>query len=109
MMDIALQMDDELCVFLGERLKRERLINKMSQKDLAELTGLSIDKVRRIEQKGDAKLIDIVTILRGLGRIDYIGELFDFEQEDSALPLVMMKDRLNDRERKRIHKKRSKK
>jgi len=50
---------------IGNRLEQLRLGKNLRQKDLSELTGLSVETIRAFE-KGKGKLQSLVVLLRGL-------------------------------------------
>ena len=52
---------------LAERLRTERLNQNMTQRDLADRSGTSVDTVRSIEAGGNVTLAILVKVLRGLG------------------------------------------
>jgi putative transcriptional regulator len=52
---------------LARRLKTERLNQNMTQQDLADRAGVSVDTVRSIESAGNATLAVLAKLLRALG------------------------------------------
>jgi transcriptional regulator with XRE-family HTH domain len=54
---------------IGNRLEQLRLGKNLRQKDLSELTGLSVETIRAFE-KGKGKLQSLVVLLRGLQALD---------------------------------------
>ncbi|MGN1150212.1 MAG: helix-turn-helix domain-containing protein [Sutterella sp.] len=56
------QEADELCSKLAENFQRRRLDADLSQKALAELSGVSISAIRRFEQTGEISLCRMAAI-----------------------------------------------
>lgn len=52
---------------LARRLRTERLNQNMTQQNLADRAGVSVDTVRSVESAGNATLAVLIKVLRGLG------------------------------------------
>jgi transcriptional regulator with XRE-family HTH domain len=57
----------EILTELGRRLRTERLNQNMTQQELADRAGVSVDTVRSIESAGNATLAVLAKMLRALG------------------------------------------
>nr|WP_320192817.1 helix-turn-helix transcriptional regulator [uncultured Desulfobacter sp.] len=72
---------------IGRRLKSTRLRKNMTQKEVAEATGLSLNAVQTAE-KGASKMMTYVKILRVLNALD---SLDNFLPEVNISPLALAK------------------
>lgn len=61
--------DQELLVELGQRIKRIRLQQNLTQAQIAERSGLSIRTVSAAEAGDDVRLSTLIKLLRVLGRL----------------------------------------
>lgn len=86
-MDFNAMTDDAVCKELGSRLKTMRLQQNMTQKMLAEKTGLSETAIKHAEQ-GRTKLFSLVLLLREFNALD---ELDNFIQPTTISPLQLAK------------------
>jgi len=64
--------DSELISEIGSRLRRYRLQQNCTQKDLAREAGVSLRTVRNMESGGDVRISTIIAVLRALGKTDAI-------------------------------------
>ena len=71
---IQLQTPDEICALLGERAKRARLAQNLTQAELAGRADVSFGAVRKLEAGGQTTLATFVKIASALGAAH------DFEQ-----------------------------
>jgi transcriptional regulator with XRE-family HTH domain len=77
MIDTNLATAEELSLELGARLRRQRLILRITQADLAARVGLNIGTIKNIERKGGAAaLVSIVRVAQALGLADHFQLLF---------------------------------
>lgn len=60
----------EILTELARRLRTERLNQNMTQKDLSDRAGVSVDTIRSIESGGNPTLAVLVKVLRGLALDD---------------------------------------
>ena len=72
---------------LGRRLNALRLRKNYSQKEIATLTGLSVNAVQTAE-RGESKLVTYIKILRSLNSLD---SLESFLPEIPISPIALMK------------------
>lgn len=61
---------------LVRREKTARKTKKLTQKQLAERTGVSYGSIRRFEQTGEISLLSLVKIANALGCLEDFNELF---------------------------------
>jgi putative transcriptional regulator len=78
-----------LCQQLGERIKRVRLNQNLTQRDVAENSGLSIKAVQSVES-GTATLLSTVAVLQVLGVADQL-QLLMPEPPISPRQLIKLK------------------
>lgn len=62
---------------LVERIKQRRKEMKLSQKELAEKSGVGYSTIRRFETNGDIMLSSLLKIALALGCLDEFGTLFN--------------------------------
>lgn len=80
---------------LGQRVKTLRLQKNMTQKELAEVTTLSLNTIKSLES-GRGKLSTLIAVLRELGVLD---QLDNFIPEISISPMQLAKMQGKVRER----------
>lgn len=73
--------DEDICKILAQRIKRERIAQQITQKDMAYRSNISNYVVRTFEQKGEITLKNLISILGTLNKKDVLNNLFDFVQE----------------------------
>jgi putative transcriptional regulator len=88
-MDTLEQTPTALCEQLGERIKRARLNQNLTQKDVAEHAGLSVKAVQSVES-GTATLLSTVAVLQALDLADQLQLLLP-EPELSPRQLIKLK------------------
>ena len=81
---------------IGRNIQQMRLNKNMTQKQLAELSGVNRVTISRIERGQAASLLTIVQILRALGKLDILNGFYEVAQ---ISPLQLL--RLNKLERQR--------
>ena len=67
---------------LGERLKKRRLIQNLTQTELSDRAGLGVSTIARIESGQGGSLDNVIKIAIGLGLINEFAELFDVPPEN---------------------------
>ncbi len=72
----------EVTQILGERLKKRRLIQNLTQTELAYRAGLGVSTIARIESGQGGSLDNVIKIAIGLGLINEFAELFDVPPEN---------------------------
>lgn len=79
MLDFAFATHQEICVELGQRLKRQRLAQALTQQDLAERAGVALGTVKNLEAKGTTSLESLIRIIMALGLLDELAPLFELQ------------------------------
>lgn len=101
MNDPYLISDRALLKVIGQKVKQLRLGANMSQKMLAERSGLSEFSISQIENGKNTSVLSLLTILRALNELDMLSRFF---QEEPMSPIayaeVMRKSRKPQRIRK---------
>lgn len=72
----------EITQILGERLKKRRLIQNLTQTELANKAGVGVSTIARIESGQSGTLDNVVRIAIGLGMINEFAELFNLPPEN---------------------------
>lgn len=75
-MDFILASHAEILQTLGERLRTQRLLQALSQQELAIMAGLSLGAVRKLERNGQSSLETVVRVAVALGLTDQLDPLF---------------------------------
>lgn len=95
-MDLYALSDEELLRELGGRIKRHRLVQNLTQGDIAEAAGLNRTTVVSLEAGNHPKLLTVVQVLRALDALD---DLNNFLPEPGLSPLKLLE--LKGKERRR--------
>lgn len=77
MLDFGFATYEEVCAELGLKLKRQRLAQALTQKDLAGRAGVSLGTVKNLETKGQSSLESLMRIIMALGLVDELVGLFE--------------------------------
>lgn len=91
MMDLTLSKPDEIVKLLCERLRKERLLQQMTQADVAARAGIGVNTVSNLESGRNVGLENLVRVAMVLGRgkelealfapqIDSLDDLLRFEK-----------------------------
>ena len=75
-MAFVLSVTAEILGTLGVRLRAQRLAQALSQRDLAQMAGLSLGALRKLEQNGQCSLETLVRVVQALGLVDELEDLF---------------------------------
>ncbi len=75
---------ESVCVELGARIKRFRLMRNLSQQQLADMVGGSLSSVRRLESHGQATLALLVRVAQALQAAAQLDTLFNDEAQTIA-------------------------
>jgi transcriptional regulator with XRE-family HTH domain len=92
----SLQSDDAILKEIGRRLARRRMDQGHTQADLAEQAGVSKRTVERIESGHSSQMSSMIRILRVLGWLAGIDQLFP-ETGPSPMDLLRMKGKQRQR------------
>lgn len=66
----------DISMTLGERVKRLRLAQNVSQQQLAQMSQSSLSSVRRLEAEGQGSLEFVVRVAQALQAVDQLDGLF---------------------------------
>jgi len=67
---------DEILQCLGQRLRMQRLIQGLTQHELAQMSGLSLGTLRKLENSGHSSVGTLVRVVQALGLVDEMEALF---------------------------------
>ena len=67
---------DEILLKLAERVKILRKRKKLSQSELAKISGVSFGSIKRFENQGEISLKSLAKIAKSLSCLDEIRKLF---------------------------------
>ena len=98
-MDLYVLSDEELLRELGGRIKKHRLAQNLTQRDIAEATGLNRTTIISLEAGNHPKLLTVVQVLRALHALD---DLNNFLPVPGLSPLKLLE--LKGKERRRASK-----
>jgi len=91
MMDLTLSKPDEIVKLLCERLRKERLLQQMTQAEVAARAGIGVNTVSKLESGRNVGFENLVRVAMVLGRgkelealfapqIDSLDDLLRFEK-----------------------------
>ena len=76
MLNFNFSTSEEICRELSRRLRAQRLVQSLSQAELANLAGVSTGTVHNLETKGRASLDSLVRTIMALGLSGDLNTLF---------------------------------
>ncbi|MBR6018329.1 MAG: helix-turn-helix transcriptional regulator [Paludibacteraceae bacterium] len=82
MIDLYLASDKILLKEIGHKIKRLRIAANLSQKALAERSGVSVFSISQIENGSNPSLLTLLMILRSLNALNMLYLFFEEEQLD---------------------------
>ena len=74
----------EILHFLGVRLREQRLAQSLTQRELAQMAGLSRGALRKLEADGQCSLETLVRVAQALGLLDALEDLFVLKRQSIA-------------------------
>ena len=83
-MTFSLSTASEIQRVLGERLRTQRLAQALSQRDLAQMAGLSLGALRKMERNGQSSLETLIRVVHALGLAEELNSLFILKRESIA-------------------------
>lgn len=83
-MTFALATADEILCALGQRLKAQRLAQALPQSDLAQMAGLSLGALRKLENSGQCSLETLVRTVQALGLAHELDTVFALQRQSIA-------------------------
>jgi len=87
-LDFAFASNVEVARELGRRLKAHRLSQNLQQIELAARAGVARGTVQNLEAKGQCSLESLVRIVRALGLVDQLAEVFELKAAQSIAELA---------------------
>lgn len=76
MVDLYSLTDAAILQQIGQKLKEERLAQNISQRKLAEDSGMSNFSISQMENGHNTSLLSLVMVLRALNKLDVLEALF---------------------------------
>jgi len=83
-MAFILATADEILRTLGQRIRAQRLAQGLPQSELAQMAGLSLGALRKLENSGQSSLETWVRILQALGLASELDDLLVLAQQSIA-------------------------
>ena len=84
MLDFGFATTQEVGVELCQRLRSQRLVQGLTQADLAQRAGISLSTVKLMETKGQCTLQNFLCVVLGLGLVDEMQALFALKPQSIA-------------------------
>lgn len=69
-MTLQFKTPEELAALLGERVRKLRIMHRMTQEDLAERAGVSVRAVRDLETGAGSKVDTLLRVLKAVQSVD---------------------------------------
>ncbi len=69
---------------MGIRLRAQRLAQALSQRDLAQMAGLSLGALRKLEHDGQCSLETLIRVVQALGLVEELEDLFLLKRQSIA-------------------------
>lgn len=69
---------------LGVRLREQRLAQSLTQRELAQMAGLSLGALRKLETNGQCSLETLVRVAQALGLLEELDALFVLKRQSIA-------------------------
>ena len=83
-MTFSLSIPAEILHSLGVRLREQRLAQSLTQRELAQMAGLSLGALRKLETDGQCSLETLVRVAQALGLLDALEDLFVLKRQSIA-------------------------
>ena len=74
----------EILQALGTRLREQRLARSLTQRELAQMAGLSLGALRKLETNGQCSLETVVRVVQALGLLHTLDDLFVLKRQSIA-------------------------
>lgn len=98
---IYFKSHSEIAKNLSERLKSRRIAHNLTQKELAERSGVSFGSVKRFEQQGEISLKHLIALAVVLGHAQDFEPLFEQPKATSIDQVLSAREQAK---RKRVRK-----
>ncbi len=83
-MAFLLSTPAEILHTLGARLREQRLAQSLTQRELAQMAGLSLGALRKLETDGQCSLETLVRAAQALGLLEALEDLFVLKRQSIA-------------------------
>ena len=83
-MTFYLSTSAEILQELGVRLREQRLAQSLTQRELAQMAGLSLGALRKLETDGHSSLETLVRVAQALGLLEALDDLFVLQRQSIA-------------------------
>lgn len=83
-MVFSLSVPTEILHTLGARLRAQRLAQALPQRDLAQMAGLSLGALRKLERDGQCSLETLIRVVQALGLAHELDNLFVLKRQSIA-------------------------
>jgi len=83
-MAFALAPTTEVLQALGHRVRAQRLAQQVPQRELAQMAGLSLGALRKLESSGQSSLETLVRTVQALGLVNELDDLFVLKRQSIA-------------------------
>ena len=83
-MSFNLAFTAEILRALGSRLRTQRLAQGLPQRELAQMAGLSLGALRKLEGSGQSSLETLIRVTQALGLVDELEDLFVLRRQSIA-------------------------
>ena len=83
-MAFSLSTPAEILHSLGVRLREQRLAQSLTQRELAQMAGLSLGALRKLETDGQCSLETLVRVAQALGLLETLEDLFVLKRQSIA-------------------------
>ena len=83
-MTFHLSTSAEILRALGVRLREQRLAQSLSQCELAQMAGLSLGALRKLESSGQCSLETLIRVAQALGLQEALDDLFVLKRQSIA-------------------------
>lgn len=83
-MSFILMPPNEVLEALGQRVREQRLAQSLPQRELAQMAGLSLGALRKLESSGQSSMETLIRVVQALGLVDELSELFVLKRQSIA-------------------------
>jgi len=83
-MALVLAPSSEILQTLGQRVRAQRLAQGVPQRELAQMAGLSLGALRKLESSGQSSLETLIRAVQALGLVTELEDLFVLKRQSIA-------------------------
>jgi transcriptional regulator with XRE-family HTH domain len=98
------QTPNEMAYSFARRVQKERILQRLTQKDLAIKTGLSFAAIARFEKTGEISLPKLMRILKTMKKVQIVEQLSNFDPIEANIDFQMALKRDALKKKKRVRK-----